>query len=239
MSQHAPLPASGPGVSVIMHGLPPPLPSPLLPGTLSAPSALPPFAVQSTPSSSSTIGGGTPVSAPVPPPAPTHAPTHAPVRRRRGEPSDSAPRRKQCNCKNSRCLKLYCECFANGQYCNDCNCRGCCNTTAHESLRRDAIEAVLERNPNAFKPKIATSPLPLSKLGKVKPIAIAAARGRAGPNDVLMRPRFVLIITAWTQPDGVCAASASQGMQLQKISLPEGLCSCETERLPRHLLLHR
>lgn len=26
-------------------------------------------------------------------------------------------RRKPCNCKNSRCLKLYCECFAAGVYC--------------------------------------------------------------------------------------------------------------------------
>jgi len=23
-------------------------------------------------------------------------------------------KRKLCNCKNSRCLKLYCECFASG-----------------------------------------------------------------------------------------------------------------------------
>lgn len=25
-------------------------------------------------------------------------------------------KRKLCNCKNSRCLKLYCECFASGVY---------------------------------------------------------------------------------------------------------------------------
>eukprot|EP00966_Prymnesium_polylepis_P296506 6850012-Prymnesium_polylepis.1 len=34
---------------------------------------------------------------------------------RRSEPK--AEKRKQCNCRNSRCLKLYCECFASGQYC--------------------------------------------------------------------------------------------------------------------------
>jgi hypothetical protein len=36
---------------------------------------------------------------------------------------------KQCNCKNSRCLKLYCECFASGQYCEPgvCNCTNCFN----------------------------------------------------------------------------------------------------------------
>lgn len=33
---------------------------------------------------------------------------------------------KSCNCKNSKCLKLYCECFRNKGYCgNSCNCIGC------------------------------------------------------------------------------------------------------------------
>jgi hypothetical protein len=31
-------------------------------------------------------------------------------------------RRKPCNCKNSKCLKLYCECFAAGVYCEVCLC---------------------------------------------------------------------------------------------------------------------
>lgn len=34
---------------------------------------------------------------------------------------------KPCNCKRSRCLKLYCECFAAGIYCKDCNCCECLN----------------------------------------------------------------------------------------------------------------
>ena len=107
---------------------------------------------------------------------------------------------KQCNCKNSRCLKLYCECFASGQYCEpgSCNCLNCFNnrvsalrffglarpgancrgsacfefefskfklgrarSTAFlceqesEQLRAEAVEATLERNPAAFRPKIA------------------------------------------------------------------------------------
>jgi len=72
-------------------------------------------------------------------------------------------RRKHCNCKNSRCLKLYCECFATGSYCENCNCKGCCNNVQNEKLRKEAIETTLERNPHAFRPKIATSPLPLAK----------------------------------------------------------------------------
>ncbi|CAL1386397.1 unnamed protein product [Linum trigynum] len=65
---------------------------------------------------------------------------------------------KQCNCKNSRCLKLYCECFAAGLYCKDCNCVNCFNNLEHESARQEAVGLTLERNPNAFRPKIASSP---------------------------------------------------------------------------------
>lgn len=38
-----------------------------------------------------------------------------------------------CNCKKSRCLKLYCDCFAVGKCCTkDCNCINCLNTEDHE-----------------------------------------------------------------------------------------------------------
>ncbi|CAO2841915.1 unnamed protein product [Amaranthus hypochondriacus] len=75
------------------------------------------------------------------------------------EVKDSTPKRqKLCNCKHSRCLKLYCECFASGVYCDGCNCNNCCNNVENEAARRDAVEATLERNPNAFRPKIANSP---------------------------------------------------------------------------------
>ncbi|XP_074333831.1 protein tesmin/TSO1-like CXC 6 isoform X3 [Apium graveolens] len=67
-------------------------------------------------------------------------------------------KQKQCNCKNSRCLKLYCECFAAGIYCNGCNCTNCHNNVENESARREAVGATLERNPNAFRSKIAKSP---------------------------------------------------------------------------------
>ena len=36
---------------------------------------------------------------------------------------------KACNCEKSKCLKLYCECFAKNTTCNRyCNCRDCHNT---------------------------------------------------------------------------------------------------------------
>ena len=64
--------------------------------------------------------------------------------------------RTACNCKNSRCLKLYCVCFSSGLYCfESCNCVNCYNNYASEGTRQHAIENTLERNPNAFRPKIA------------------------------------------------------------------------------------
>ncbi|KAF1871235.1 hypothetical protein Lal_00020027 [Lupinus albus] len=72
---------------------------------------------------------------------------------------ESTPKKqKQCNCKNSRCLKLYCECFASGIYCDGCNCVNCHNDVDNEAARQEAVGIILERNPNAFKPKIASSP---------------------------------------------------------------------------------
>ncbi len=65
-----------------------------------------------------------------------------------------AQQERKCNCKNSKCLKLYCECFASGRYCDGCNCQNCHNTKDREDVRRVAVASVLERNPNAFQPKL-------------------------------------------------------------------------------------
>uniref|UniRef100_A0A0N5B2K8 CRC domain-containing protein n=1 Tax=Strongyloides papillosus TaxID=174720 RepID=A0A0N5B2K8_STREA len=65
--------------------------------------------------------------------------------------------KKPCNCTKSQCLKLYCECFASGEYCKNCNCKDCHNNLAYEDERSQAVKSSLERNPNAFKPKIGIS----------------------------------------------------------------------------------
>ncbi|KAF6213434.1 hypothetical protein GE061_011153 [Apolygus lucorum] len=62
--------------------------------------------------------------------------------------------RKPCNCTKSMCLKLYCDCFANGEFCFQCNCTFCYNNLEHEEERQRAIKSCLERNPTAFRPKI-------------------------------------------------------------------------------------
>ena len=49
-------------------------------------------------------------------------------------------RQKTCNCKNSGCLKLYCECFKDGGMCGShCKCKACKNKT--DSEERDAALA--------------------------------------------------------------------------------------------------
>ncbi|XP_074004836.1 tesmin [Numenius arquata] len=58
----------------------------------------------------------------------------------------------------------YCDCFANGDFCNNCNCNNCYNSQLHESERFQAIKACLDRNPEAFLPKIGKG-----KLGEIKP----------------------------------------------------------------------
>ncbi|XP_014812971.1 PREDICTED: tesmin [Calidris pugnax] len=72
--------------------------------------------------------------------------------------------KKPCNCTKTQCLKLYCDCFANGDFCNNCNCSNCYNNQLHESERFQAIKACLDRNPEAFLPKIGKG-----KPGEIKP----------------------------------------------------------------------
>lgn len=59
-----------------------------------------------------------------------------------------------CNCKKSKCLRLYCECFAKGLICGvDCNCDGCHNNEDLSELRELVVQETLEKNPFAFKSK--------------------------------------------------------------------------------------
>lgn len=68
--------------------------------------------------------------------------------------SPSNQTRRPCNCTRSSCLKLYCECFAQGIKCNGCNCTNCHNNGEHMEERNRAIKLILDRNPCAFQSKI-------------------------------------------------------------------------------------
>jgi hypothetical protein len=61
----------------------------------------------------------------------------------------------KCNCKKSRCLQRYCECFQNGLLCSEsCACKECCNNEANFESVKKARQQVAGRNKSAFRPKI-------------------------------------------------------------------------------------
>ena len=59
---------------------------------------------------------------------------------------------------SSRFFVRYCECFASGLYCERCNCSKCCNNSENSAARQEAIDATLDRNSNAFRPKVLPTP---------------------------------------------------------------------------------
>lgn len=70
------------------------------------------------------------------------------------ENSAIAPKKIICNCKKSRCLKLYCDCFRAGEFCGkDCNCCSCANVVENQEERYNSMVLLMERNAQAFLPK--------------------------------------------------------------------------------------
>lgn len=63
---------------------------------------------------------------------------------------DTEKKKRACNCTRSQCLKFYCDCFANGEFCQNCNCKDCQNVE-DSAEREKAVKLCLERNPAAFK----------------------------------------------------------------------------------------
>ncbi|ERE81021.1 tesmin-like protein [Cricetulus griseus] len=57
-------------------------------------------------------------------------------------------------------LAGYCDCFASGDFCTSCSC----NNLRHELERFKAIKACIDRNPEAFQPKMGKGRLGVSKL---------------------------------------------------------------------------
>ena len=62
----------------------------------------------------------------------------------------------KCKCKQSKCLKLYCDCFANSLVCGmECQCQNCNNTENNSKEIEKARRAIVRRNPSGFEKKIS------------------------------------------------------------------------------------
>lgn len=71
-----------------------------------------------------------------------------------------------CNCRNSKCLKLYCECLRRGQSCVNCNCVDCHN---HEfsKARQEKIKQLEKKSGVSFRenPDAVSKRLPPTSKG--------------------------------------------------------------------------
>merc|ERR1712072_202894 len=73
-------------------------------------------------------------------------------------PNRNNEQKKRCQCKRTKCLKLYCPCFAAGLYCGEkCNCFDCRNDQQFYQLVVEARDKVKHKTPDAFIPKVRVS----------------------------------------------------------------------------------
>ncbi|KAL9317471.1 hypothetical protein ACSQ67_013988 [Phaseolus vulgaris] len=105
------------------------------------------------------------------------------IHRRRLEPDGEGESCKRCNCKKSKCLKLYCECFAAGVYCIEpCSCRDCFNKPIHVDTVLQTRQQIESRNPLAFAPKVIRSSDSVPEIGDDPNKTPASARHKRGCN---------------------------------------------------------
>ncbi|XP_039071177.1 protein tesmin/TSO1-like CXC 2 isoform X1 [Hibiscus syriacus] len=104
-------------------------------------------------------------------------------KRRRFERAGESEACKRCNCKKSKCLKLYCECFAAGVYCIEpCSCQDCFNKPIHEDTVLATRKQIESRNPLAFAPKVIRTSDPIPEVGDDSITTPASARHKRGCN---------------------------------------------------------
>ncbi|KAF5736808.1 Tesmin/TSO1-like CXC domain-containing protein putative isoform 1 [Tripterygium wilfordii] len=104
-------------------------------------------------------------------------------KRRRTEHAGESDACKRCNCKKSKCLKLYCECFAAGVYCIEpCSCQECFNKPIHEDTVLATRKQIESRNPLAFAPKVIRSSESIPEIGEDSNNTPASARHKRGCN---------------------------------------------------------
>ena len=62
-----------------------------------------------------------------------------------------------CNCKKTKCLKLYCICFRNRSFCGKhCKCLSCKNSAENKDLIKNSKEKIVKRSPISLSSEIYT-----------------------------------------------------------------------------------
>ncbi|XP_042001763.1 protein tesmin/TSO1-like CXC 2 isoform X1 [Salvia splendens] len=107
-------------------------------------------------------------------------------KRKRSSDSSDGDGCKRCHCRKSKCLKLYCDCFAAGLYCaGSCACQGCYNRPQYEDKVIESRKQIESRNPLAFAPKIVkhVTETPASSPGEDETLLTpSSARHKRGCN---------------------------------------------------------
>lgn len=87
-----------------------------------------------------------------------------------------------CTCKKSKCLKLYCQCFASSATCvkEKCVCVSCENVVGNEAKVTAAKNIILERNPRAFEDKFGNETA--RRESQMFPTQLAMSQVRGGGN---------------------------------------------------------
>ena len=115
---------------------------------------------------------------------------------------------KKCNCKASKCLKLYCECLAHGLMCVDCNCADCHNNEAHAAERNEVVKSIAVKNPLAFRKKnYSAKGTQLGKSAAIGPVATAAPKRGCKCKKTMCLKKYCECFQSGTQCNELCVCT--------------------------------